>query len=236
MDIRKKWSWLAMLMVAACLVSPLAPRASAQEAILVGRIAHTEGHILRFVPETQDWVATVKDAPFGMNDTLFTDPRARAEFIMPNGLWVRIGASTQIQLLALQSDASDIDLASGVARFYNNSANGVVKATTPFGYILAEPHATFDLYVGDQSVEVIALKGEVNFIHQANNARYDMVPGGNSIIANAAQVTSGDGNLDGAWDDWNAGRDSLWAQRVTRLGTSVRHVPPHIQDDAYALE
>src|SRR5712692_5668380 len=107
MDTRKKWYWLAVLMVAAYLVSPLVPCASAQKAVLVGRIAHTEGQVLRFVPDTKDWVATVKDAPFGMNDTLYSDPQARAELMMPNGLGVRIGASTQIQLLALQSDASD---------------------------------------------------------------------------------------------------------------------------------
>ena len=63
MDSRKTWPWLAVLMVAAGLVSPLAPCASAQEADVVGRIAHTEGQVLHFVPETQDWVATVKDAP-----------------------------------------------------------------------------------------------------------------------------------------------------------------------------
>src|SRR5438477_6843918 len=173
MDIRKKWYGLAVLMVAAGLVSPLVLRAAAQEAVLVGRIAHTEGQILRFVPETQDWVATVKDAPFGLNDTLYSEPQARAELMMPNGLGVRIGASTQIQLLALRNDASDLDVASGVARFYNKSARGVVKATTPFGYVLAEPHATFDLSVGDQSAEVLALKGDVAFIHAATNARYN---------------------------------------------------------------
>src|SRR4029453_6981958 len=120
-------------------------------------------------------------------------------------------------------------------RFYNKSATGVVRATTPFGAVLAEPHATFDLYVGDQSVEVIALQGAVAFIHQATNARYDVVPGGSSILANATQVASGDGNLDAAWDDWNAGRDRVWAQRAQAQGASVRHVPPQLQDDAYVL-
>jgi len=236
MDRRNKWYGLAVIMVAACLVSLLVPCASAQEEVLVGRITHTEGQVLRFVPETQDWVATVQDAPFGMQDTLYTDPRARAECMMPNGLWVRIGGSTQIQLLALQSNASDIDLASGVARFYNKSANGMVKATTPFGSVLAEPRAAFDLYVGDQSVEVIALQGAVHFIHQADNARYDMVPGGSSVLANATEVTAGDGNLDADWDAWNAKRDSLWTQREQVKGESVRHVPPQLLDDAYALE
>src|SRR5262249_47619623 len=118
MDIHTKWSWLAVLLGAACLGVPLAPHASAQAAVFVGRIAHTDGQVLRFVPDTQDWVATVQDAPFGLHDTLYADPSARAELIMPNGLWVRIGTSTQIQLIALTSDASEFDLASGVARFY----------------------------------------------------------------------------------------------------------------------
>src|SRR5262249_60677808 len=109
MDRPNKWYGLAVLIGAACLVLSPAPYASAQEAVLVGRITHTEGQVLRFVPETQDWVATIQDAPFGIQDTLYTDSRARAEFRMPNGLWVRTGGSTQIQLLALQGDASDLD-------------------------------------------------------------------------------------------------------------------------------
>src|SRR5262249_36050108 len=236
MDRRNKWYGLAVLMAVVCLVAWLAPYASAQEAVLVGRITHTEGQVLRFVPKTQDWVATVQDAPFGIQDALYADPRARAEFIMPNGLWIRIGGSTQIQVIALHNDASDIDLASGVARFYNKSDNGVVKATTPFGAVFAEPNAAFDLYVGDQSVEVIALRGAVYFIHQANNARYDVVPGGGSVLANATEVTSGDGNVDADWDDWNAQRDSLWARREQTRGESVRHVPAQLLDDAYALD
>src|SRR5262252_450362 len=234
--MRKAWYWLAVLLVAACLVLPLAPWASAQEGVLVGRVAYTEGQVLRFVPEARDWVATVKDAPFGIYDALYSDPQARAELIMPNGLMVRIGASTQIQLIALKSDASEIDLASGVTRFYNVNSNGVVKATTPFGYVLSEPQSTFDLYVGDESVEVLALKGNVAFIHAATNARYDVLPGGDSILANATQVGTGDGNLDAPWDDWNAERDRLWAQRRRAQGVTLRHVPPQLQDDAYALE
>src|SRR5262249_16464338 len=126
--------------------------------------------------------------------------------------------------------------ASGVARFDNLSTHGVIKATTPFGYVLAEPQSTFDLYVGDQSVEVIALKGNVAFVHAATNARYDVLPGGDSILANATQVGTGDGNLDAPWDDWNAERDRLWAQRSRAQGVTLRHVPPQLQDDAYALE
>ena len=40
-----QWYGLALLLVAAGFVSPLVPRASAQEAVVVGRIAHTEGQV-----------------------------------------------------------------------------------------------------------------------------------------------------------------------------------------------
>lgn len=238
MKIKKKWFWPAVLVLAACLVLPASPNVLAQgkDPVLVGRIAHTEGQILRYVPDSKDWVATVKDAPFGLDDALYSDAKARAEFIMPNGLWVRIGGSTQLQLIALKPDASEMDIASGVARFYNKSSDGLVKITTPFGYVLAEPGASLDLYVGDQSVEVIALAGGVDFVHQANSSKYDVVPGSGSIIADARQVGSGDGTIDAEWDDWNASRDSLWTKRVQVKGESVKYVPPEIQDDAYALE
>ena len=121
-------------------IAPLRPSAGAQqEPILVGRIAHLEGEILRYVPETKDWVIVRKDAPFGLEDALYSDVSAKAEFVFPNRLLVRIGPSTQIQLIVLKGDASELDVASGVARFYNRNSDGMLKVTTPFGYVLAEP-------------------------------------------------------------------------------------------------
>ena len=64
MNNRRKWLWLAFILVAACLTSPLAPVAGAQqEPILVGRIAYIEGQILRYVPEIKDWVIISKGCP-----------------------------------------------------------------------------------------------------------------------------------------------------------------------------
>jgi hypothetical protein len=232
-----KWFWPTVILVAVCLASFLAPPAVAQqEQVLVGRISNIEGQLLRYVPESKDWVAVVKDAPFGLNDALYSDSSTKAEFIMPNGLWVRIAGSTQIQLIALKPEASEIDVASGVARFYNKNSNGMLKVTTPFGYVLAEPGSTVDVYVGDQSVEAIALDGQVDYFQQSSNARYEAVPGGPSVLADATQVASGEGQVDTAWDDWNAARDSIWTKRVAGRGEAVKYLPPQLQDDAYDLE
>ncbi len=237
MSNRRKWLRLAFILVAACLTSPLAHIAGAQqEPGLVGRIAYIEGQILRFVPEVKDWVIISKDAPFGLDDALYSDASAKAEFIFPNALLVRIGASTQIQLIALKGDASEIDVASGVARFYDRNPSGMLKVTTPFGYVLAEPDSTFDLYVGDQSVEVLALSGKVDYFQEGGAASYEVSSGGPSILADATQVTNGEGTVDAQWDDWNEGRDNARTKRAEIRGESVRYVPPQLQDDAYDLD
>ncbi len=204
--------------------------------VLVGRISYIEGQLLRYVPEDKDWVAAVIDAPFGMEDSLYTAENSRAEFIIPNNTWIRIDDKTQIQVLALEDDATQVDVASGVARFYNRSAQGVIKATTPFGYVIAPSNTTFDLYVGDESVEVIALKGTVDFIHGAGNTKYEVTAGSFSILADNKRVASGKGTALPAWDSWNVVRDDVWRSRLAMTGDSAKYLPSGIRDEAYALE
>ncbi len=206
------------------------------EGVLVGRIAHIEGQLLRYVPEAKDWVATVRDAPFGLDDSLYSEAKAKAELVMPNGTRARIGGNTQIQLITLQLEVTEVDVASGMARLYNRSTSGVIKATSPFGYVVAPAGTIFDLYVGDQSLEVISLKGKVDFIPNLDQNRYDVIAGSSSVVSDGRQVTSGQGNVDADWDDWNVERDRIWSQRTQVQGDSVRYLPPALHDESYALD
>ncbi len=104
-----------------------------------------------------------------------------AELIVPNGTWIRTGNNTQIQFIALDTDLSEMDVASGVARFYNKSSGTAIKGTSPYGYVLAYPGTVFDFYVGEDSVEVVAVRGKVSFVQSANEARYDVAAGSPSI-------------------------------------------------------
>src|SRR5512136_507195 len=134
----KRIAWMTGLLV--CLFSAAVvgvPPASAADApgVVVGRVYYIEGDLLRYVPEENDWVAVVKDAPFGTEDTLFSGSRGMGELIAPNGTWIRVGNSTQIQFIALNTDLSEMDVAAGVARFYNKGSDTVIKATSPFGFV-----------------------------------------------------------------------------------------------------
>ena len=187
-------------------------------------------------PEEKDWVAIVQDTPFGFNDALYAGQDGKAEVILPNNTWERIGSDTQLQMIALKPDVTEIDVASGITRFFNRSGNAVVKATTPFGYVTAEPGTSFDLYVGDKSVEVIALKGKVDFIHVVGNTKFEVAAGSGSIVADSQRTAPGEGNVDADWDDWNVERDKLWTQRLAVKGESTENLPSQLQGDAYTLE
>ena len=159
----------------------------------------------------------------------FQENRGWRRLIVPNGTWIRIGNSTQIQFIALDTDLSEIDLASGVARFYNKSSDTVIKVTSPFGYVLANPGTVFDFYVGENSVEVVAVKGTVSFIHSATEAKFDVSVGSPSILADQQQVSSDEGTVDPDWNRWNKIRENFWAAKARVKGRSVEYLPPSLQ-------
>ncbi len=227
-----------IVLIALTAALPAGSRAAPREEgpVVVGRVSHIEGELLRYVPEEKDWVPILPDVPFGLEDSLYSDQDARAEIVFPNSTWVRIGGNTQIQAIALDEDVTEVDVASGIARFYNRGSQGVIKATTPFGYVLAPAGSMFDLYVGDESLEVIALKDSVELIHSQDEARYEVQTGSSSLLVDARSAAAGQGMVDAEFDDWNGQRDSLWARRLEVKGDSTRYLPPELNDDAYQFE
>jgi hypothetical protein len=206
------------------------------ETILVGRISHVKGKILRYIAEEEEWVAIVKDTPFGMNDALHSEKYGGAEIIMPNNTWARIDGDTEIRLIALRDDATEIEVTSGVARFYNKGSDAVVKGVTPFGHVMAPGDTTFDLCVNDDSAEVVALKGTVYFVHKVSETRFEVIAGSSSLIADSREVTAGEAHTDPYWHAWNRKRDALWARRMRVKGKSAKYLPSRLHHDAYVLD
>jgi hypothetical protein len=206
------------------------------QAMTIGRVYSVEGDLLRYVAADNDWVAMVNDTPFSAEDTLFSGYQGRAEMFVPNGTWLRVGYSTQVQFIALDSDLSEVDVSSGVARFHNKGSETVIKATSPFGYVIAYPGTAFDFYVGENSVEVVAVQGTISFIHAATDTRYDVAADSPSILADADQVASGAGAVDDDWHRWNVSRESFWAEKSRMTGRSVEFLPASLRRESYALE
>ena len=242
MSTGKKRLWLMLILILVMIpitsLQAQTPTTNQEEErpVLVGRISHIEGQLLRYVPDEEDWVETVRDTPFGINDTLYSNKYTRAEIIMPNNTWMRIDSDTQIQLITIKDDVTEIDVISGVVRFYNKGSYAVIKAVTPLGYVMGPPGTGFDLIVDHDYVEVIASKGTVYFNHNTAGKQFEAIAGSSSIIANRRQVTAGDAVADHNWDEWNRDRDALWAKRIRTGEESVRYLPPGLYHHAYVLE
>lgn len=232
----KKLFGLLGLFLAAFVVTIPQVASADDPRLMVGRVYHVEGSLLRYVSPEDDWVAVVRDAPFGMEDTFYTARHSMAELMVPNGTWIRIAGNTQIQFISLGTDFSEIDMAAGMGRFLNKDSNLVIKVTGPFGYVLVYPGSVVDYYVGENSAEIVPVKGNVTFVHSAGNARYELSSQNLSILADQYRVTYGEGGVDPDWDGWNRSRDNFWTSKSRTTGLSTQYLPPPLRHEAYVFE
>lgn len=210
--------------------------AHALEPVLIGRVAHIEGGVLRYVAVEDDWVATVEDSPLRADDILYTEGGGRAEFIFPNNTWVRIGTSTGIEVVNLKKDLTGLYVDGGIVRIYNRAEDALVRVDTRLGYLAVEPGDVVDLYVGDKDIQVIALEGSPNFFYAPSpreEIRYEVLPDGPALFIDERSVEAAEPLVDREWDDWNYARDNIWLKR-----RSVRsaYLPDAFQTDAYVFE
>ncbi len=212
------------------------PEGLDDEPILVGRISHIEGGLLRYQPADEGWTPTVDDTPFGPGESLYTEENSRAEIILPNGTWARFDGGTQVQLLEIRDDLTDLDLSSGTGRFYNQGAYPLIKVRTIFGDLTAQGDTAFDLHLRGNAVEVIALKGSVSFSKRGTDQGFEVTAGLGSIVADAHTVSVGKGYEPPGWASWNRERDALWAARMTSGEVSAAYLPPSLRHEAHALD
>ncbi len=205
-----------------------------ENAPMVARIAHVEGQLFRYVPEEEDWVLTVQDAPVGVGDILYCGEPCRSEIQFPGQVFLRLNESAQVEVVALEQDLVQFHLAAGQARCLNRSRETTVRAETPFGDLVAPPDTGFDLYVGEESLEAIALEGTVRFIHAGDGYEtlYELPRGDSSLLADRENVEAGEGETDPVWDEWNVRRDDMGRRRYA---VRSEHLPEVLQGDAEAL-
>jgi hypothetical protein len=207
-----------------------------QDTTLVGRITHLEGTLSRYADDQDDWVDTAQDAPVGTQDRLYTAAESRAEIILPNNTWIRMDGDTEIQIVTLGANFTEMDISVGTVRLYNKSSTAEIKTTTPFGHIITPAGAAVDLSVYDDGVMVTALKNQAYFVHNPSATRHEVQAGAGAIFADTQQVSAEQGDMAPAWGQWNQQMDALWAMRTRTIGESAAYLPPELQNDAYALD
>ena len=216
------------------LISTLWLCSTAFGAIIVGRIAHLEGQIYRYMEVDQSWVDTFLDSPAGTQDVLATGYDSRAEIKFPNNMLIRLSENTEIEIVQLREDVSVFTLQRGLARFYNHGAAGSLVIETTRGTAEIGPGNAADVQVDEDVVIVAAAHGQTSFQLIENGVeKHEIISGSTSLEFEAESVIAGIGPIDRGWNRWCADRENLWAQN--RLVHS-EYLPETMQEHAYVLE
>ena len=181
-------------------------------AIIVGRIAHVEGQIYRFMDGDQSWVETFARSPAGIHDVLSTGNDSRAEIIFPNNVTIRLDENTEIEILSLDKDRGSFILHSGLARFYNRNATGKLVVETARGTARVAPGSIIDMQAEEESVAVASLLGEATFQSFKNDfEKVDIISGSTRLEFHQEGIVAGTGAIDRKWERWCADREGIWS-------------------------
>jgi hypothetical protein len=228
---------LGISLIAVFMATPpaFALQAAQDEGTVVGHLTHVDGTLLRYVTDDEDWVHVVKDSPVGMDDLLFCEEDSKAEIIIPNNTWIRTGGNTKLHIIQLKNDTTELDMDSGLARFYNKSTSATIKVATPFGSVLASPLTVFDAHLKADSVQIQSLEGTATFSFLHDNSSHEVKAGGASLLADYENITAGADATDEAWNAWNREMDNTWEGRLQDEGEAHQYLPDTIRHESYAL-
>ena len=207
---------------------------SAFGAIIIGRVAHMEGKIYRYMAGDQSWVETFVDSPAGTQDILATGDNSRAEITFPNNVLVRLDANAEIEILNLEEDLGVFIQPRGLARFYNLSATAILTVETVRGTAKLGPGSALDVQVDGNVVVVSSVQGATTF-HTLENGqeKQEVISGSTSLKFREDAIIAAAGSLDGDWDRWCGNRENV---RYQNLRVSSEYLPASMQEDAYVLE
>ena len=201
--------------------------------VIVGRVNEISGGLQRYVEEKNEWVPTEINTPFGIRDSLASEPNSKTEFVFPNNTIIRIGENTQLKLTKLDNEVTEVAAGSGVIRFANNG-EGIIRCATDYGFVQADAGTAFDIIIAESAVEVFAVKGQVQFV--AGEKHHTVIEGQPSLLADQTEVTAGNGNRDQGWIAWNGQRDDILSGRIAKATRSVKYLHKGLQPYAADLE
>jgi hypothetical protein len=204
--------------------------------IFVGRITHVEGKILTYSEDEEDWVEIGSNAPVGAEDGFYTVKNTRAELVFPNDTMLRMGELTELEVLRIEEDSTEIFIPSGIVRAYNHGLHTVVKVGTAMGYVEIPPQGIVDLYVDDRATEIFALQEDILFHKTVGTGAletHQLRAGSNSLIFSIRHVETGTMLADTPWNRWCLDRDMILKEQAAIRSA---HLPSRLQVYSHEIE
>jgi len=204
--------------------------------ILIGRITHVEGKVLTYGEDEEDWVEVGSNTPVGAEDGFYTNKGAKAELVFPNNSMLRIGEATEVEILRIEQESTEVYIRTGIVRVYSQGLDTVVKVGTAMGYVEIPPQGIGDFFVDDWSTEIVPLQEDILF-HKTAGAgapeTYKLRAGSNSLILSVRHVETGTALANTPWDRWCLERDTVLKEQAAIRSA---HLPSSLQVYSHELE
>lgn len=141
----------------------------------VGRLAYFEGDVSQFGQDQDDWSEAQLNFPVTGNTAFATGANGRAEFEL-SGAVVRIGNGTELDIVALDEQNTDLRLPQGIAAIYLSPAAAApvrTVITTPRGDVALSAPGRYFVGAGteDHPTIVTVYEGGAQITDAAGAAR-----------------------------------------------------------------
>ena len=204
--------------------------------ILIGRITHVEGKVLTYSEDEEDWVEAGANTPAGAEDGFYTEEDSKAELVFPNDTMLRIGEVTEVEVLRIDEESTEVYIRTGIVRAYSRSPDTVMKVGTAMGYVEIPPQGIVDFFVDDRSTEVVPIQEDIVF-HKTVGAGapeiHQLRAGSNSLIFSLRHVETGTALADTPWNRWCLNRDMILREQAAIRSA---HLPSSLQVYSHELE
>jgi len=196
------------------------------------RISLIKGDVQIYTADTQEWVAASINMPLREGDRLWVPEGSRTEIQIQGGVYIRLGAASAFDILALQEESYQFYLDGGHA-YINNRNGGIdhIQVDTPQSSVGCYDNSLVMIDVAENgATDVDVLKGYTAAETRTGKTR---VEAGNELHVEGDQM----GELSplappDEWENWNRERD-----RKLLAGTrSLRYIPGELDDYASELD
>ena len=213
------------------------PSISAEPELGGGRISLVQGQVLMQAKDEGEWTEASINYPVADGDRIMTERNGRVELQLKNGTYVRIGETSQLDIIALSVDRGKafIHLNQLEGKIYVNHRQVNEEASPlyidlPYGVLSAFVPTRFRINLTSSEARISVLEGNVEF---KSEGRPIPLTQGKTLVARdggyaeVAQLYGRD-----EWDRWNEARDhELFQKRYAQT-----YLPPDLEPWGYEME
>lgn len=198
------------------------------------RVSSVEGDASYQRGDSDDWSELGANTPLMTGDSLYTPDDARAEVSLGRGGFVRLGDGTQLDLVNMTSDVTQLGMGSGLVslRVREMPEGSEFEMDSPYSTATLREPGVYRFRVSDRDATYEVVSGGLSVV--LNGEQLDVRPGESLNIGGSEPPTFEYGRVraPAKLDDWAASRDD----RYDRSG-SARYVHPQVEGqedlDAY---